>query len=61
MRLGLDMGTINSFCLDDGVAFVKFYSCEAVIIIVIYLICVYQQSNEDSTLSFEETLRECTH
>ena len=26
----LDMGTINSFCLDDGVR--KFYSCEAVII-----------------------------
>ena len=28
----LDAGTTNSFCLDDGVAFVKFYSCEAVII-----------------------------
>ena len=25
----LDMGTINSFCLDDGVR--KIYSCEAVI------------------------------
>ena len=41
--MGLDMGTINSFCLVDGVASVKFYSCEAVIIDERYLICVYQQ------------------
>ena len=27
----LHMGAINSFCLDDGVASLKFYSCEAVL------------------------------
>ena len=42
----LDMRTINSFCLNDGVASVKFYSCEAVIIDERYLIWVYQQRNK---------------
>ena len=56
----LDMGTINSFCLDDGVASVKLYPC--VIIDERYLICVYQQRIQLRLfLSFEEPPRLYTH